>query len=123
MVTVMSRVRQSLSHGNSLALGERDAYARRERACSKPAMVARATLVEAGRGVAFRLALIALLVMTMLVLTLLNVSAVERIVSGDTQDIVPARRAILSTDPAGLSSSNDSSRLPLGQLGNGGCEE
>jgi len=86
-------------------------------------MVARATLVEAGRGVAFRLALIALLVMTMLVLTLLNVSAVERIVSGDTQDIVPARRAILSTDPAGLSSSNDSSRLPLGQLGNGGCEE
>ncbi len=86
-------------------------------------MVAPTTLVEAGRSVSFRLALIALLVMTMLVLTLLNVSAVERIVPRDAQDIAPARRAILSTEPAGLGSSSDSLGLPAGQLGDGGCAE
>ncbi len=86
-------------------------------------MVAPTTLVEAGRSVAFRLALIALLVMTMLVLTLLNVSAGERIVPRVAQDIVSGRGAILSTDPAGLGSNSNSFGLPTRQLGNGGCEE
>jgi hypothetical protein len=106
MVTIMSRARQSLSHRNSLV--------------SKPIVVAPTTFVEAGRGVALRLALIALLVLTMLVLTLLNVSAGERIVPRDAQNIVPARRAIPSTDPAGPGSSSDSFGLPAGQLGIGG---
>ena len=86
----------------------------------KPTIIAPAALVEAGRSVALRLALIALLVMTMLVLTLLNVSAVQRIVPRAAQKIVPTRKAILSTEPAGLGSSSDSFGLPAGQLGNGG---
>jgi coenzyme F420-reducing hydrogenase alpha subunit len=86
----------------------------------RPTIVASTTLVEAGRGVTFHLALIALLVMTMLVLTLLNVSAVQRIVPRAAQKIVPARKEILSTEPAGLGSSSDSFGLSAGQLGNGG---
>ncbi len=105
----MSRARQSLSHRNSLA--------------SKPIVVAPTTFVEAGRGVALRLALIALLVLTMLVLTLLNVSAVERIVPRDAQDFVPAQRGILPIDPAGPGASSDSFGLAHGQLGIGECEE
>ncbi len=83
----------------------------------KPKTVASTTIVGTGQGIALRLALIALLVMTMLVLTLLNVSAVERIVPRDAQEIVPARRAILSTDPAGLGSSRHSFGPLPGQLG------
>jgi hypothetical protein len=86
----------------------------------RPTIVASTTLVEAGRSVTFRLALIALLVMTMLVLTLLNVSAVQRIVPRAAQKIVPAPKANLSTGPAGLGSSSDSFGLPAGPLGNGG---
>jgi hypothetical protein len=89
----------------------------------KPVTVAPTTLVEAGRGVAFRLALITLLVLAMLVLTLLNVSAGDRIVPRDAQDIVPARRGILSIDPAGRGSSGDSFGLAHGQFGIGGYEE
>ena len=89
----------------------------------KPVTAAPAIFVEAGRGIALRLALIALLVMTMLLLTLLNVSAGERMVPGDASDIVPARRVIPSTDPAGLGSSSDSFGLAHGQLCSGGCQE
>ena len=80
-------------------------------------MVSPPTLVEAGRGVAFRLALITLLVLAMLVLTLLNVSAVERIAPRDAQDIEPAPRGILSIDPTGPDSSRDSFALVHGYLG------
>jgi len=89
----------------------------------KPVSAAPAIFVEAGRGIALRLALIALLVMTMLLLTLLNVSAGERMVPGDASDIVPARRVITLTDPAGLGSSSDSFGLAHGQLCSGGCQE
>jgi hypothetical protein len=89
----------------------------------RPAPAAPAIFVEAGRGIALRLALIALLVMTMLVLTLLNVSAGERIVPRDAGDIVPVRRVILSTDAAGLGYSSDSFGLAYGQLCSGGCQE
>ena len=85
----------------------------------KPPMAAPTTLVGIGRGAALRLALIALLVLTMLVVTLLNVSAVEGSVPSD----VPARSAILSTEPAGLGSSGDSIGLSAGQRGNGGSDE
>jgi hypothetical protein len=89
----------------------------------KPVTAAPAIFVEAGRGIALRLALIALLVMTMLLLTLLNVSAGERMVPGDAPDIVPARRVIPSTDPAGLGSTSDLFGLAHGQLCSGGCQE
>ena len=89
----------------------------------KPVTAAPAIFVEAGRGIALRLALIALLVMTMLLLTLLNVSAGERMVPGDASDIVPARRVITLTDPAGLGSSSDLFGLAHGQLCSGGCQE
>src|SRR5713101_3281401 len=89
----------------------------------KPPIVAPSTLVEAGQGVAFRLALITLLILAMLILTLLNVSAVERIVSRDAQGVVPPLRGILSIDPAGPSSSSDAFALAHGQLGIGGCQE
>ncbi len=89
----------------------------------KPVTVVPAIFVEAGRGIALRLALIVLLVMTMLLLTLLNVSAGERIVPRDARDIVPARRVVLPTDPAGLGSSSDSFGLVHGQLCSGGCRE
>ena len=85
------------------------------------------TLLEAGRGVAYRLALITLLVLAMLVLTLLNVSAAERSgprdAQNDAQNIVPARRAMLSTYPAALGSSSGPFARPPGQASNGGCEE
>jgi hypothetical protein len=89
----------------------------------KPVTAAPAIFVDAGRGIALRLALIALLVMTMLLLTLLNVSAGERMVPGDASDIVPARRVIPLTDPAGLGSSSDLFGLAHGQLCSGGCQE
>lgn len=89
----------------------------------KPPIVAPTTLVGAGQGVAFRLALITLLALAMLVLTLLNVSAVERIVSRDAPGIVPPLRGTLSIDPAGPSSSSDSFALAQGPLGIGGCQE
>lgn len=89
----------------------------------KPVTAVPATFVEAGRGIALRLALIALLAMTMLALMLLNASVGERIVPRDARDIVPARRVILSTDPAGLGSSSDSFGLAHGQLCSGGCQE
>ena len=85
----------------------------------KPPMAAPTTLVGIGRGAALRLALIALLVLTMLVVTLLNVSAVEGSVPSD----VPARSAILSTEPAGVGSSGDSIGLSAGQRGNGGSDK
>ena len=95
----------------------------RESTFVKPVTVAPTTFVEAGRGVPLRLALIALLVLTMLILTLLNVSAGERIVLRDAQNIFPARMGILPIDPAGPGSSGDSFGLAHGQLGIGGCEE
>ena len=89
----------------------------------KPVTAAPAIFVEAGRGIALRLALIALLVMTMLLLTLLNVGAGERFVPRDARDNVLARRLILWTDPAGLGSSSDSFGPAHGQLCSGGCQE